>query len=93
LFSKNTFLPAAYRKDDKKNSFSQTIINQHKKFANMKEQQAKSRYVMKVRQLKTFGITFFECKQRIPGKKDPGMMALNVWLFCLISFILHFFAC
>lgn len=36
----------------------------------MKEQQAKQRYVTKVRALKTFGITFFECKQKLPGKKE-----------------------
>lgn len=36
----------------------------------MKELQAKQRYVTKVRSLKTFGITFFECKQKLPGKKE-----------------------
>ena len=35
----------------------------------MKELQAKQRYVTKVRALKTFGHTFFECKQKLPGKK------------------------
>lgn len=53
----------------------------------MKEQQAKSRYVMKVRQLKTFGITFFECKQRIPGKKDAGTSTCFLFrLFRLLFF-------
>lgn len=44
----------------------------------MKEMNAKYRYVQLVRSLKTYGITFFECKEKVRGKRKPITVYIGV---------------
>lgn len=71
FIDKNNFLPALYRKDDKKQTFEREILMTHSRLKGVKADMAKYRFVQLVRSLKFYGITFFDqCKMRVPGKKE-----------------------
>eukprot|EP01125_Pyxidicula_operculata_P006605 TRINITY_DN227_c1_g1_i1.p1 TRINITY_DN227_c1_g1~~TRINITY_DN227_c1_g1_i1.p1 ORF type:complete len:2471 (-),score=884.91 TRINITY_DN227_c1_g1_i1:132-7544(-) len=75
FYDKNSFLPKQYRKDDK---LEKEILRDHKKLVGMKEMNAKYRYVQLVRSLKTYGITFFDCKEKPRGKKKGARVFIGV---------------
>ena len=54
------------------------VLRDHKKLTGMKEMNAKYRYVQLVRSLKTYGITFFECSEKLKGKKKPQLVLIGV---------------
>jgi len=59
------FLPAQWQKKD----IETNAINEWKKLTGMTEQNAKYRYVQVCRSLKTYGMTCFKTKEKVPGKK------------------------
>eukprot|EP01123_Difflugia_compressa_P001391 TRINITY_DN115_c0_g2_i1.p1 TRINITY_DN115_c0_g2~~TRINITY_DN115_c0_g2_i1.p1 ORF type:complete len:1556 (-),score=395.56 TRINITY_DN115_c0_g2_i1:1402-6069(-) len=65
----NIFLPLPYRKDKK---IQTEILRDHKKMAGMSDMNAKYRYCQLVRSLKSYGITFFDCKEKIVDKKQAN---------------------
>jgi len=62
----NQFFPPAYRKDKK---LEKEVYTEHRKLVGTKDMNAKYRYVQLVRSLKSYGITYFKCKQKIKDKK------------------------
>jgi hypothetical protein len=68
------FIPPQWRKDKKE--IEKNILAEHKKFVGMAEINAKFRYVQLIRSLKTFGITFFQCKEKgeLRNKKNKGKL-------------------
>lgn len=54
------------------------IVAEYRKLVGMSEINAKYRYVQLCRSLKTYGITFFEVKQRLPGSKKPVPKLMGV---------------
>lgn len=76
FFDVKTFLPPPYRKDK---TIVSDILRDHKKLVGMKEMNAKFRYVQLVRSLKTYGITFFDCKEKPRGtNKKPQRVLIGV---------------
>jgi len=64
----DVFLPLPYRKDKK---IIAEIQRDHKKLAGMSDMNAKYRYCQLVRSLKTYGTTFFDCREKqVKGKKN-----------------------
>eukprot|EP01124_Arcella_intermedia_P012007 TRINITY_DN1832_c0_g1_i1.p1 TRINITY_DN1832_c0_g1~~TRINITY_DN1832_c0_g1_i1.p1 ORF type:complete len:2470 (-),score=665.52 TRINITY_DN1832_c0_g1_i1:45-7454(-) len=57
----NLFLPLLYRKDKK---IQAEIFRDHKKLVGMSDMNAKYRYCQLVRSLKSYGITFFDCREK-----------------------------
>jgi len=62
----DTFLPLPYRKDTQ---IQAEIFRDHKKLVGLDDMDAKSRYCQLVISLKIYGITFFDCKEYVKGKK------------------------
>ena len=75
FFDLKVFLPPAYRKDK---TIVADILRDHKKLVGMKEMNAKFRYVQLVRSLKTYGITFFDCKEKGRNNKKPVPVLIGV---------------
>jgi len=65
------FLPPAHMKNLKK--LEPLVLKAHKNFVGTPSDHAKFRYVQLARSLKTFGITFFDCRQKTKrGTKSVG---------------------
>jgi len=75
FFDLKVFLPPPYRKDK---AIVTDILRDHKKLVGMKEMNAKFRYVQLVRSLKTYGITFFDCKEKGRNNKKPVRVFIGV---------------
>jgi len=69
------FLPKQYRKDDK---LIPEILSAYKSLFGMKDMDAKFRYITSVRSLKTYGITFFACRQKVPGSKKDLKISIGI---------------
>jgi talin len=94
VFSIDRYIPVPWRKEGRR--MEKEIYAEHKKLTSLSEVNGKFRYVQKVRALRTFGITFYECLERAPGKKKdkwvPVLIGITrdrilrlVSLFCFCS--------
>ena len=63
IFRLKDFLPPEYAK---KKELDKKIFSEHRKLNGLTELNAKYRYVQLCRSLKTYGVTFFEVKERPP---------------------------
>lgn len=70
------FLPQCYVKNK---GIEKKIFNEHKMFAGKSELEAKVIYVGQARSLKTFGVTFFLVKEKMPGKNKlvPRLLGIT----------------
>jgi talin len=66
-FSIAHYIPVPWHKEGRR--MEKEIYAEHKKLTSLSEVNAKFRYVQKVRSLRTYGITFYECFEKVPGKK------------------------
>eukprot|EP01129_Flabellula_baltica_P013584 TRINITY_DN6336_c0_g1_i1.p1 TRINITY_DN6336_c0_g1~~TRINITY_DN6336_c0_g1_i1.p1 ORF type:complete len:2441 (-),score=740.57 TRINITY_DN6336_c0_g1_i1:26-7348(-) len=67
------YLPAQYAKNK---SLEGEIYSEHRKLVGLNEVNAKFRYIQLVRGLSTYGITFFQCKER--GKKKGKLQTVLI---------------
>eukprot|EP01114_Cavostelium_apophysatum_P007404 TRINITY_DN194_c0_g1_i3.p1 TRINITY_DN194_c0_g1~~TRINITY_DN194_c0_g1_i3.p1 ORF type:complete len:2578 (-),score=946.84 TRINITY_DN194_c0_g1_i3:69-7802(-) len=75
-FNAINFLPPQFVKNVKK--LEPMIIKEYRKLVGMQEANAKYRYVQVCRSLKTYGITFYNVKQKMKGGKKPRAVMLGV---------------
>ncbi|XP_065937051.1 talin-1 isoform X14 [Magallana gigas] len=70
------FLPKEYVKTQK---IEKRIFAEHKKWVGVHEFEAKAKYTQKCRGLKTYGITFFLVKEKMPGKNKlvPRLLGIT----------------
>ncbi|XP_061190935.1 talin-1-like isoform X4 [Saccostrea echinata] len=70
------FLPKEYVKTPK---IEKRIFAEHKKWVGVHEFEAKAKYTQKCRGLKTYGITFFLVKEKMPGKNKlvPRLLGIT----------------
>ena len=68
-------MPLTYRKDKK---LIAEVLRDYKKWTGMKELNTKYRYVQLARSLKTYGITFFECSEKLKGKKKTQHVLIGI---------------
>nr|XP_022305900.1 talin-1-like isoform X8 [Crassostrea virginica] len=70
------FLPKEYVKTQK---IEKRIFQEHKKWQGTHEFEAKAKYTQKCRGLKTYGITFFLVKEKMPGKNKlvPRLLGIT----------------
>ncbi|XP_056003983.1 talin-1-like isoform X5 [Ostrea edulis] len=70
------FLPKEYVKTPK---IEKRIFVEHKKWQGVHEFEAKAKYTQKCRGLKTYGITFFLVKEKMPGKNKlvPRLLGIT----------------
>ncbi|KAJ3121843.1 Talin-1 [Nowakowskiella sp. JEL0407] len=69
------FVPSEYLK---KKELEKKIFSEHRKLQGLSELNAKFRYVQLSRSLKTYGITFFQVKERVPKKSKLVTVLLGV---------------
>jgi talin len=69
------FLPFEYRK---KKEVEKKIYSEHRKLQGMTELNAKYRYVQLCRSLKTYGVTFFQVREKVPKKNKYVPVLLGV---------------
>ncbi|KAI3637909.1 hypothetical protein MIR68_004558 [Amoeboaphelidium protococcarum] len=70
------FVPPEYQKDKK--DLEKKIYQEHRKLQGLNELNAKFRYVQLCRSLKTYGVTFFLVKEKVPGKSKIVPRLLGV---------------
>ena len=69
------FLPSDYIK---KKDIEKSIYNEHSKLKGMSELNAKFRYVKQCRSLKTYGVTFFQVREKNPKKNQLQTVLLGI---------------
>jgi talin len=57
---------------------SELVFGEWEKFLGVTEVQAKLRYVVEARQLRTYGMTLFNVQEKVPGKKKPVDTVLGI---------------
>lgn len=62
----------------KNKNIEKDIFQEHKKFTGMTDIQAKYRYLQVVKSLKTYGITFFEVREKLRGKNKLVKILLGI---------------
>ena len=62
----------------KRSDIEKKILQEHRKLQGMSELNAKFRYVQLCRSLKTYGVTFFEVKEKVPKKNKMLAILLGV---------------
>ncbi|GAM22112.1 hypothetical protein SAMD00019534_052870 [Acytostelium subglobosum LB1] len=69
------YMPPSYHK---KKDAEKDIYKEFRKLVGMTESNSKFRYVQLCRSLKTYGITFFQTKERVKGQKKPVPKLLGI---------------
>eukprot|EP01132_Coremiostelium_polycephalum_P006635 gene6635-8208_t len=69
------YLPPSFHK---KKDAEKDIYKEFRKLTGMSESNSKYRYVQLCRSLKTYGITFFQTKERVKGQKKPVPKLLGI---------------
>ncbi|EGC38365.1 actin binding protein [Dictyostelium purpureum] len=69
------YLPPSFHK---KKEAEKDIYKEFRKLTGMSESNSKFRYVQLCRSLKTYGITFFQTKERVKGQKKPVPKLLGI---------------
>ncbi|KAF2072336.1 hypothetical protein CYY_006349 [Polysphondylium violaceum] len=69
------YLPPSFHK---KKDAEKDIYKEFRKLSGMSESNSKFRYVQLCRSLKTYGITFFQTKERVKGQKKPVNKLLGI---------------
>uniref|UniRef100_A0A8C4QNG4 Talin 2 n=1 Tax=Eptatretus burgeri TaxID=7764 RepID=A0A8C4QNG4_EPTBU len=75
------FLPKEYVKQ---RGAEKRIFQEHKKYENMSEMEAKVRYVRLARSLKTYGVSFFLVKEKMKGKNKLVPRLLGITKDCVM---------
>ncbi|EFA78109.1 talinB [Heterostelium album PN500] len=75
------YMPPSYHK---KKDAEKDIYKEFRKLVGMTESNSKFRYVQLCRSLKTYGITFFQTKERVKGQKKPVPKLLGITRDCIL---------
>ncbi|XP_021356551.1 talin-1-like isoform X2 [Mizuhopecten yessoensis] len=75
FFELREFLPKEYCKIK---GIEKKIFAEHKKWTGLSEYEAKAKYTQQCRALKTYGITFFLVKEKMPGKNKLAPRLLGI---------------